>query len=269
MRTSTLYSLMLILIAVLCIVLSRIIDLSPPRTGERTNTAATNALTAPDDTPRIAIVIDDCGAQRTYEERYLALSPDIVFAVLPEGAYASRFAGTLAQRGYEYIVHMPMEPHDENEVRGMHYLTVSNDAKAVKISLEKAFTAVRGARGMNNHTGSRFTEEKTSLVAVADFCRERGVYFLDSRTSIKSAAYDVMRDMHIPAAKRDIFLDDTRTVRAIRERFNALIARAKRQGSAIAIGHYTSEMTLAVLAEELPRLTEHGVRLVRLSELVQ
>uniref|UniRef100_UPI0037DC0751 divergent polysaccharide deacetylase family protein n=1 Tax=Thiohalobacter thiocyanaticus TaxID=585455 RepID=UPI0037DC0751 len=55
---------------------------------------------------------------------------------------------------------------------------------------------------------------------------------------------------------------------AVRRQFERLIQLARRQGSAVAIGHPHAS-TLQVLEEALPRLAEQGVRLVPVSRLVE
>ena len=58
------------------------------------------------------------------------------------------------------------------------------------------------------------------------------------------------------------------TVRALNERFQALLARAEKQGIAVAIGHPYPE-TVDYLLEALPLLPELGMELVFASEALQ
>jgi polysaccharide deacetylase 2 family uncharacterized protein YibQ len=67
----------------------------------------------------------------------------------------------------------------------------------------------------------------------------------------------------VATGERDIFLDDTVTEAEVRKQLNALVAVAKRQGAAIAIGH-PHDVTLTVLAAWLKE--DHGVTLVRLPD---
>ena len=72
----------------------------------------------------------------------------------------------------------------------------------------------------------------------------------------------------MPSAHRRVFLDDVATDAAVRAQLAELLRRARREGSAIAIGHPYST-TLAVLEEELPGLAKEGIRVVRVTELVK
>ena len=42
------------------------------------------------------------------------------------------------------------------------------------------------AIGFNNHMGSKFTEDERLMKVVIDTAKQRGVFFLDSKTTAKS-----------------------------------------------------------------------------------
>jgi hypothetical protein len=120
---------------------------------------------------------------------------------------------------------------------------------------------------MNNHMGSRATADPAAMRAVMGVLRARGLYFLDSRTTPDSVAEQVAREAGIPALRRDVFLDLVSEPESIRHALEQAVARAKAQGSAVAIGH-VHPLTIEILAHELPRLGP-DVRLVRPSELLR
>jgi len=98
--------------------------------------------------------------------------------------------------------------------------------------------------------------------------RGRNLFFIDSRTTAATVAYDAAERAGVPAASRKVFLDDVPTKDAILAQL-ALAARdASRDGSAIAIGH-PHAATIAALAEGVPELEARGVRLVLVSDLVR
>jgi polysaccharide deacetylase 2 family uncharacterized protein YibQ len=74
--------------------------------------------------------------------------------------------------------------------------------------------------------------------------------------------------MGIPAASRDLFLDDEPSRAAIVAQFAALLALARERGAAIAIAHPRPE-TLSVLAEEIPRAVASGIEFVPVSYLLE
>ena len=71
----------------------------------------------------------------------------------------------------------------------------------------------------------------------------------------------------VPATYRDVFLDNVVNALAIRDRFAELVAIARENGTAVAIGH-PHPQTLGVLRRELPRLSRQGVQLVSLNTLI-
>jgi polysaccharide deacetylase 2 family uncharacterized protein YibQ len=134
--------------------------------------------------------------------------------------------------------------------------------------LNSALEQIPGAVGINNHTGSKFTADSKALGRFMEGLQSSHLFFIDSRTTQDSVAYEVARQFRIPAAVRNLFLDDEKDPEAIRGRFRELIADAKTQGSAIGICHFRIT-TAQVLREVLPTLGAEGVTLVHASELVR
>jgi polysaccharide deacetylase 2 family uncharacterized protein YibQ len=97
---------------------------------------------------------------------------------------------------------------------------------------------------------------------------EKGLYFVDSRTTAKSVAFAAAQKAGIRATERDVFLDHSNDPASIRSQLARAVKVAKQTGSAVAIGHFRTN-TARVLAEELPKLKEDGVRLVHASALAE
>jgi hypothetical protein len=98
--------------------------------------------------------------------------------------------------------------------------------------------------------------------------RDRGLFFIDSRTTASTMAYDAARHYGVRAASRKVFLDDSLASNAIREQIDVAARDADRDGDAIAIGHPHPE-TISELREMLPRLKQQGIQLVFASDLVR
>ena len=79
--------------------------------------------------------------------------------------------------------------------------------------------------------------------------------------------FRLARERGVPAAERQVFLDDSLLAADIEAELERLRALALEEGSAIAIGH-PHPVTFAQLAAEVPRAQAAGVRFVRLSELL-
>jgi len=217
---------------------------------------------------QVSIIIDDLGLRLEQDLRVLALPGAITNAVLPKATHTHRIAALADRLDKEVIIHLPMESLNYGQLDAGG-LTAGMSQQAFKQVVESAIAAVPEAVGINNHMGSLLTadsERMRWLMEVID--RQTDLYFVDSRTSVKSVAFRHARDRGIPTLSRDIFLDNDLDEAKIERQFDAMIAVAKRHGKAIAIGH-PNRQTIAVLERRLPTLAKLGVELVSVSELLQ
>ena len=214
----------------------------------------------------IVLIIDDLGFDGQPLERVMALDPNINCSILPNGTRAGEFARTLHARGFEILCHLPMEPVGKAAPGRGAILTSMGDEEISRLTRENV-EAVPYALGVNNHMGSRATSDRRVMQSVLGALPE-GMYFIDSRTSGRSIAAEVARELNIRSATRHVFLDDEASERAVRRQIGELAAAAEKHGRAIGIGH-PHAVTLRVLAEELPQLRARGFKLIRASEVVQ
>jgi uncharacterized protein len=77
----------------------------------------------------------------------------------------------------------------------------------------------------------------------------------------------VAREQGVPAARRNVFLDDQDTSESVHAQWQRLLRLAHAHGFALAIGHPRAA-TLALLEEELPQLSAENVTLVPVSRIV-
>ncbi|HEU4522565.1 MAG TPA: divergent polysaccharide deacetylase family protein [Thermoanaerobaculia bacterium] len=213
----------------------------------------------------IVLIMDDFGFDGQPIERAMTLDPDINFAILPNGTRAADFADRLNDHGFEILVHLPMEPLGSASPGHNAILTSMPDEEIARLVRENV-RAVPHARGMNNHMGSRATADRRVMSTVLN-ALPRGMYFVDSRTIEKSVAEKVARELNVRTAARHVFLDDVRTPAAVRQQLETLVALARERGVAVGIGH-PHQVTLDVLAAEVPRLRERGFRFLRASAIV-
>jgi uncharacterized protein len=230
--------------------------------GARSSRARTEA-------PRIAILIDDLGNDRAAVDRISRWPYAVSAAVLPALPDSGDTARVLERSGKEVLLHLPMEPKGFPAVRpGPGVVLLSQSDETIVATLERDLDSVPGAVGVNNHMGSAATADARVMRVVSRVLSTRGLFFVDSRTTDGTVAREAARSARVPSASRRVFLDDVPKEDAIEASLAGLIAHARAEGSAIAIGHpYPS--TLAVLDRELPKLAGKGVRLVNVSELVE
>jgi len=214
----------------------------------------------------IVLIIDDLGFEGQPIDRLMSLDPNINCAILPNGTHAAEHARKLHARGFEILVHLPMQPRGKEAPGRNAILTSMNDDEIAQLTREN-IESIPYARGVNNHMGSLATSDRRVMTSVLKNIPE-SMYFIDSRTSGSSIAGDLAREMNIRTATRQVFLDDIATDSAVRKQLRDLASLAERRGTAVGIGHPYS-VTMRVLADEVPALRAQGFRFVRASTVVR
>ncbi len=218
---------------------------------------------------KIAIVIDDFGDRwEPFVESFMELGVDITLSVLPGRKMSKRVSEEAADRNFEVILHLPMEPLDADFQDDGYTILAGMSEAEIKRVVHRGMQEVPHASGVNNHMGSRVTADRRVM---ADFLREifhRDLLFIDSRTTAETVAYDLAQRIGIPCAERDVFLDVERNEQAIRRGFRQLAQEASIRGYSVGIGH-CHQMMLNMLRSEVPKYQEEGYRFVRVSEVVR
>lgn len=216
---------------------------------------------------RIALIIDDLGYDADLAREFMGLKIPLSLSVLPCAPFTLRIAGEARKRGCELMVHLPMEPKRYPAVNpGPGTLYTSMDAEQILHQLSEDLEQVPGARGVNNHMGSLFTENRDKMTLVLQTLKGRHLFFVDSRTTPESVGYDLARKMGIPTAKRTVFLDNDLDPEAIKSQVRRLLNMARHKGRAIGIGHPHKE-TLRLLKNYLPSLQD-GIEIVSVTRLL-
>ena len=208
----------------------------------------------------IVIIIDDFGYRDdNVSEGFLLLDENLTFAVIPGHNNSKVFAAKAKQRGFEVIVHMPMESTTKTPGEKEYILTTSMTSTEIEKRVEQVIAEFPEAVGMNNHQGSKATADKRIMNIVSNILKRHGKYFIDSRTTAESVAESTMRSRGIPTMRRHVFLDNENKKFKIREQLYKLADKAESKGLSVGIGHAKLN-TFEVLKEEIPKLKEHGFK---------
>lgn len=219
--------------------------------------------------PRLAIVIDDLGDSLETARKVLALEPAVTVAVIPFREASGAVAAAAVASDREVILHLPLEPERDAAMEGgSGFLRTSMEAGHLELQLERDLRAVPYIIGVNGHMGSRFTRDPRAMRMLLGALRERGLFFLDSKTSPESVAAEVAAGLQVPFAERSVFLDHDPAPAAVAQAIATAAAIARRTGEAIAIGHPHAS-TLAALATWLPQAASQGIEVVPVSALVR
>ncbi|MDD5448977.1 MAG: divergent polysaccharide deacetylase family protein [Candidatus Omnitrophica bacterium] len=219
---------------------------------------------------KVAIVLDDFGYNNKNVAAVLSLKRPITFSILPFQPYSQKIAEDVHQKGYEEILHLPLEPYvnDKAVKPEANTITVNMNEAEVLEKLTAALKDVPYANGISNHQGSKATESPALMSAIFTELKKRRLFFLDSLVTRKSVCKKAAANAGIGYARRSVFLDNSGDFEYIRGQMKQLIKIAKRNGSAIGIGH-DREKTVQALLTLVPEAEKEGIRFVFVSELIR
>ncbi|WDY58397.1 divergent polysaccharide deacetylase family protein [Pseudomonas sp. PSKL.D1] len=210
----------------------------------------------------MTIIIDDLGQSIERDNRTLALPGPVTMAIMPDTPHATDFARQAHRAGKTVILHMPMDP-----ATGPYAWHPGTPQPELANRLQAALAKVPFAAGINNHMGSRMTAQREAMAWLMGELQQRHLFFVDSRTSAATVAAAEAQRIGLAHVSRDVFLDDTRTIEAITGQLEQGMALARRQGSAVLIGHPYPQ-TLQVLERALPQLKQRGIELIGIKQMI-
>ena len=216
----------------------------------------------------IGIVIDDFGYRNDeISDGFLELGARLTYAIIPGHRYSTSFGEKAVESGYEVIVHMPMENTGKTYGEEEFVLMTTMDNETIERRLNNAIEEIPTAIGMNNHQGSKASADQNVMSNVAKVMKERGLFFLDSRTTIETIGETTMEIFDVPTARRNIFLDNEDDEEKIEKQLMKLVKRSEEVGSAIGIGHVKPK-TLNVLSDQIPKLKKKGYKFEFVSKML-
>ena len=210
----------------------------------------------------ITLIIDDLGQSSARDSRTLALPGPVTMAIMPDTPHATEFARQAHKAGKTVILHMPMDP-----ATGPYAWHPGTPIAELAQRLDAALAKVPYAVGINNHMGSRMTSQTEAMAWLMEELQRRHLVFVDSRTSAATVAAAKAQAIDLAHVSRDVFLDDVRTPEAIAGQLQLGVELARKQGSAVLIGHPYPQ-TLEVLEREMPRLKRQGIELINLQQMI-
>jgi polysaccharide deacetylase 2 family uncharacterized protein YibQ len=216
---------------------------------------------------KLAVIIDDLGNDRSAGNGVVSLPFPVTVSVLPNLAFSAEIAEEAYRRGDQVLLHLPMEAQSSSAQAEKSELRVGMNEGEVRAALSSMLETVPHVAGVNNHEGSRATSDSALMNDLMPALHQRGLFFVDSRTSASTVAYDAAKHAGVASASRKVFLDDNIDRDAILAQIDLAVRDAMRDGSAIAIGH-PHPATISALAQSAPSFEARGIRLVFASELV-
>lgn len=225
--------------------------------------------------PKLAIIIDDFGQNRNGVNEMMALNRHLTFAIMPFLDYSRQDALNAHKKGYEVILHLPMQSQKEDiqSWLGPRPVKLSfDDSKIRKITLD-SIDAIPYISGVNIHMGALASENQRVVTSVMTTVKEKGLYFVDSVTSPRTKCKSVAQKLEMRFIQRDVFLEsnsENKTKKYIKKQLSAAGDLALKTGYAVAIGHVGSaggKITAESIKEMIPELEGKGIEFVFVSEL--
>ncbi|MGB0720153.1 MAG: divergent polysaccharide deacetylase family protein [Bdellovibrionales bacterium] len=222
----------------------------------------------PSRSARIAVIIDDMGVNRAMSEAVLAIKDaPLTLAFLPYAQDLRSLTKPAQAAGHELLIHMPMEPMNPDIDTGPIVLTEGMSDAEMQTMLGRAFDSFDGYVGINNHMGSRLTQNAAAMGAVMDTLKRRGLFYVDSKTIASSVGADAARSAGLDFAVRDVFLDHEDSDAFVQKALARTEKLALEKGYAIAIGH-PKGVTVRNLQAWIPTLKARGFDIVPVSALL-
>ncbi len=219
------------------------------------------------DGPMIAIVIDDSGHDVADTKRLAAFRDAVLtLAFLPYVNQLDLQTQIAREGGHEILLHLPMEPLNPEVDTGPNVLDIDLPPAELDTRLKWNLSRFDGYVGINNHMGSRFTADTPAMAHLMKTLHDRGLLFLDSRTTNATVGRETAAAANVPFLERDVFLDNDSSVEHVARQLAETEEVARRQGYAIAIGHPHAG-TISALESWAPGARARGFVLVPLTAI--
>lgn len=218
-----------------------------------------------------AIVIDDFGNGMPGTEQMLKLQAPITIAVMPFLPTTKKDAERAHELGYEVILHMPMEPFKgKKSWLGPGAITTDLNDEEIRRRVNEAIDEVPHVAGINNHMGSKATSDERVMRIVLEVCKERNLFFLDSRTAQTSVIGKLAKELGVKTVDNQLFLDEVYTSQHINKQMMKFIKHVQSHDVSMAIGHVGPPglKTAAAIESAIPDI-KNFAEIVPVSKLVK
>ncbi len=219
---------------------------------------------------QLAIVVDDFGIRNNkLLEAFCSLNSNITFAILPYQKYSKLVMNKAVKSGHETMIHIPMEPvsYPKNNP-GANAIYVDLSESDIKHRMEGYIKQFPLCVGANNHMGSFVTTDESVMRIVLQVLKDHDLYFIDSRTSQSSIAYDVAKEMLIPTFENQFFLDTPSiTDQTVSRKLKQLKYLAKSKDKILVITHCATQDRYEFLKEFVEEIEKLDFELIPVSEL--
>ena len=242
------------------VVVEDVVEENEPVVQETSNSNLTQAY--------VSIVVDDMGISAKHTKEILSIHAPLTSSFLTYGENLNTYAKEALEAGHEIMIHVPMEPMGAADL-APDTLKISMSDDEIKEAFLEMLAKFDGieVKGINNHMGSLFTQSAPKLDIIMTVLKEKGLFFLDSKTTEYSQALEVSQIDEVPYIARDVFLDNENDYEKIKSRLEETEEIAEKTGFAVAICHPKSQ-TYEALKDWINGLKDKNIKLIHLSEMI-
>jgi polysaccharide deacetylase 2 family uncharacterized protein YibQ len=226
-------------------------------------------FTAPDKkVTTIAIVMAGLGLSKTQTLAAIQQLPGAV--TLSFAPYARDLGDWIAQSraaGHEVLLELPMEPYDypENDP-GPHTLLTSLSTPDNIDRLNWLLGRFPGYVGVTNFMGAKFTANEQKLLPIIQILKERGLLYLDAKADRNSVAARIAKELNVPIATNNRFIDREASRVSIDARLFELERISKSVGVSVGMA-FPFPVTVERLAIWIATLEKKGIVLAPVSAI--
>jgi len=210
---------------------------------------------------KLVFIFDDAGQSISKLQKYTSLPFPFTVAVLPYLPHSRDCAAELSRKGKEIMLHQPMQAVNLSINPGPGAISPDMDSFAIEELLNRNIDSL-GVKiaGMNNHEGSLITSDLVKMLAVLKVAQEKGIYFVDSRTTAATKVVQAGQLLGTRVFSNDVFLDNDVEREAILHQIYHGIEIANKNGRVVMIGHIdkSADIIPKLLSEMYPELIEKG-----------
>jgi polysaccharide deacetylase 2 family uncharacterized protein YibQ len=212
--------------------------------------------------PKLAIIIDDVAFPHQVERIKKSVKFTLTLSFFPVEKEHPK-TREMSKEEQVYMIHLPLEAKNfhREEPNTLH---VGDSRIQIEKRIDSILQDFPDLQYINNHTGSKFTSHYTSMRYLLEILKERDIKFIDSVTIGSTKAEQIGEELGIDVRRRNIFIDNKLSVGYIHKQLKKVVELAKRDGSAIAIGH-PHKATIKALATAGDIFS--GVELVYINEI--
>jgi len=188
--------------------------------------------------PRISIVISGLGLSSLITRTAIETLPgEVTLGFSIYGNNLESWIDEARGAGHEVILMVPMEPYEyPKHDPGPDTLRVDLKAEDNLARLRHVLSRATRYVGVTNDMGSKFTATEAAITPVLEELKARGLLFLDARTSQYSAAARIARELRLPRAINNRYLDNQPNEQEILSQLEQLENVARTYGAAVGVG---------------------------------